>query len=133
MAAETTAMEPKSDDTPRHRFRPEQKLRKSDEFDRAYQAGQSAAGRSLVVRVAQNDVGHCRLGMAVSRKVAGSVGRYRIRRLIREAFRLRQHDLPAACDIVVTPRRTWREPSLHELGDELVELVGKALRRKEKT
>jgi len=118
-----------SDGTPRLRFRPEQKLRKGSEFDRTYQAGRAAAGRNVTVQVAPNDLGHCRLGMAVGRKVDGSVGRYRIRRLIREAFRLRQHDFPAACDIVVVPRRGWNEPSPQELGDELVELVEKALRR----
>jgi len=47
---------------------------------------------------------HCRLGMAVSRRVGNAVTRNRIRRRIREAFRVLQHDLPAGYDLVVIAR-----------------------------
>lgn len=39
-----------------------------------------------------NDLGYCRLGLSVSRKVGAAVKRNRIKRLLREAFRLSQHD-----------------------------------------
>lgn len=51
-----------------------------------------------------NEAGHARLGMAVAVRIAGgSVERNRLRRLIRESFRLHQHELPPL-DLVVSAR-----------------------------
>ena len=57
-----------------------------------------------------------RIGLAVAvRTAGGSVQRNRIRRVIRESFRLHQHELPAA-DLVVSARARARGaagPELH--------------------
>ena len=58
---------------------------------------------------------HARLGMAVSIRVAGSaVRRNGIRRVIRESFRLHQHELPAL-DVFVTARQAARSTPNTEL------------------
>ncbi len=45
-----------------------------------------------------------RLGVITSRRVGGAVVRNRARRLLREAFRLHQHSLAAAVDLVLVAR-----------------------------
>ena len=56
-----------------------------------------------------------RIGMAVSARAAGgAVGRNRVRRLIRESFRLRRGQLPAV-DAFVTARAAARAASNAEI------------------
>lgn len=72
-----------------------------------------------------NDQDHPRLGLAVAVKTAGgSVERNRIRRIIRESFRLHQHELPAA-DIVVSARARARGAPGRELRASIDELWNK--------
>ena len=64
-------------------------LKKTDDFERIYREGRSGGNRHFVLDAAEPAPGReGRLGISVSRKVAGSVGRHRIRRLIKECFRL---------------------------------------------
>jgi ribonuclease P protein component len=69
-----------------------------------------------------NDQGRPRLGLAVASKMAGgSVERNRIRRVVRESFRLHQHELPAV-DIVVSARARARGAANPELRAGIEEL-----------
>ena len=47
-----------------------------------------------------------RLGLRVSRKVGNAVVRNRIKRILRELFRLHQNELPATCDLVIVAHPT---------------------------
>jgi ribonuclease P protein component len=51
-----------------------------------------------------NDLGHARLGISISRRVGTAPKRNRIKRLLRESFRLMQHDLPRGYDFVIVVR-----------------------------
>lgn len=53
---------------------------------------------------AKNSLGVTRVGLSVSRKHGPAVRRVRLKRLLREAFRLAQHDLPAGLDLVLIPQ-----------------------------
>jgi ribonuclease P protein component len=79
-------------------------LRLPSEFASVYDAKVRESRGPLTVYTLPNELGHPRLGMSVSRKVGTAVRRNRIRRLIREAFRLLQHDLPQGYDLVVVVR-----------------------------
>ena len=58
----------------------------------------------LVVHGLPNDLGHPRLGLSVSRRVGTAVKRNTIKRMLREAFRLAQYDLPRGYDLVIVVR-----------------------------
>jgi ribonuclease P protein component len=65
----------------------------------------------FAVTATRNETGAPRLGMAVAVRVAGgAVARNRIRRIIRESFRLHQCEIPAV-DLVVSARAKAREAS----------------------
>ena len=85
-------------------FRPQHRLRLPREFAAVYEAKVRESRGPLTVYALPNVLDHPRLGMSVSRKVGTAVRRNRIRRLIRESFRLLQHDFPEGYDLVVVVR-----------------------------
>jgi ribonuclease P protein component len=89
------------------------RLSRSAEFERVYRQGRSTANRHLVLYTFPNpSVDVPRLGLSVSRKVGGAVERNRAKRLLREAFAQRAHDLRPGHDVVVVAR-----PPLADLVD----------------
>jgi ribonuclease P protein component len=59
----------------------------------------------MVVHGAENGRDYPRLGISVGRKrIRSAADRNRVKRLLREAFRLSKAELPAGVDLVVVPR-----------------------------
>lgn len=79
-------------------------LRKSAEYEAVYRGKVRESRGPLTVYAMPNDRGFPRMGLSVSRKVGIAVRRNRIRRLLRESFRLLQHDFPRGYDLVVVVR-----------------------------
>jgi ribonuclease P protein component len=109
---------------PSYRYRPHEHLKRPGDFQRVYALRRSASNPWLIVYACQNDRGRHRLGLSVSRKVGPAVVRNRWKRLLREAFRLTRHLLPAepGLDLVLIPRRP-APPPLEELKRSLPKLV----------
>lgn len=63
-----------------------------------------AAHPNLLLLASRNDLGHPRLGLVMAKKhVRNASDRNRIKRIARETFRLRQHELPPL-DVVALAR-----------------------------
>ena len=91
------------------------RLRRKGDFDAAYARGRRMSDGFFSVTARVNEAGVPRLGLAVAVKVAGSgVARNRLRRIIRESFRLHQRALPAV-DVVVSARPAARAASAPQL------------------
>ncbi|MCH5277908.1 MAG: ribonuclease P protein component [Desulfovibrionaceae bacterium] len=92
----------------------QRRLTRRPQFTACYDRGERHYTRHFVVfalpRPAESAAGQSssgRLGLAVTRKCGNAVERSRIKRVLREFFRLRQHDMPGM-DIVITPKRHVR-------------------------
>ena len=84
------------------------RLRRKSDFDAAYARGRRMGDGFFSVIATWNQSGAPRLGLAVAvRAAGGAVARNRIRRIIRESFRVHQRELPAV-DLVVSARPTVR-------------------------
>ena len=67
-----------------------------------------------------------RLGVVTSRKVGDAVRRNRARRLLREAFRLHQHQLTQPVDLVVVARPSISDKTFMEVERDLLQFFRKA-------
>lgn len=89
----------------RLRFPREARLLKASEFRAVFRTGRRARAGPLYARLSPNGKGRARLGLAVSLKATrNAVVRNRVRRQLRESFRVNQHRL-AGLDVVVSVSR----------------------------
>ena len=100
-------------------------LRKNEDFRICYQFGRSCANKYLVLYVKPNGLDHNRIGISVSKKVGNSVVRHRIKRLVRESYRLHEEKFNNGLDIVVIGRRSADGASYQEIEKALLSLMHK--------
>ena len=79
-------------------------LKKNYEFRRVYNKGKSGVSPLLVVYARPNRGGRNRLGVTVSTKLGKAVVRNRVRRRLREIYRLSQPELKQGYDVVLVAR-----------------------------
>ena len=79
-------------------------LKKNSDFRRLYAKGKSAVTPYLVVYTRPNRLGENRLGYTVSVKLGHAVVRNRVRRRLREIYRLNAPRLKQGYDIVIVAR-----------------------------
>ena len=79
-------------------------LKKNHEFRRLYSKGNSTASACLAVYCRKNRLHRNRIGYTVSNKVGNAVTRNRIRRRLREIYRLHESEFLIGYDIVVVAR-----------------------------
>jgi len=90
-------------------------LKKNSDFRRLYKSGRSTANRLLVLYIRRNGRGTNRVGITVTTKLGGAVQRNRVRRRIREIYRLNAQSLQPGYDIVIVARVRARYATYAEL------------------
>ena len=79
-------------------------LKESHLFRRLYHKGRSAANGYLVLYCRRNGTQENRIGLTVSRKLGHAVVRNRVRRRLREIYRLHEGEFLPGYDMVVVAR-----------------------------
>ncbi len=80
------------------------RIKQNYEFRRLYRRGKSAATPFLVVYALKNRRSFSRIGLTVSPKLGGAVTRNRIKRLLREAYRLHEDEIITGYDLILVAR-----------------------------
>lgn len=100
-------------------------LRTSD-FRKAYNQGSRIAGpyfAAFCLRVPRGEKEGPRLGFTVPRTFGKAVMRNRVKRRLREAIRVRLHEVAPQWDIVINPRRAALQAPVEALRREVDRLV----------
>lgn len=105
--------------------KPSRLLRRA-EFRRVYEEGQRRSASLCTVFLRSNGRAQSRLGITVPARVGKAVRRNRIKRRLREIFRLNLSAIPAGWDIVVNPRGQAAEAEFARLQREFLRLMPKA-------
>jgi len=99
-------------------------LRKTGEFNQVYRRGQRLRGNGFALIYLAGDQPESRLGISVHRKVGNAVRRNRIKRIVRETFRLHREIFPQSSDIVFTVRPEFSLDGMHEVRAAVAGLTG---------
>lgn len=110
------------------RFPKRNRLLARREFLVCYERGKRLESRRFIAFILPREGESWRLGLAVTRKVGSAARRNRIKRVLREFFRLHQHELAAHMDFVVIPKRhvDARSIDLRQVDAELVPMLVRA-------
>ena len=111
-----------------YKFSRKMRMKSSKDFEEVYAHKCRAGDKYLLVFAAHNDREFSRLGLSVSRKHGNAVKRNRLKRLMREAFRLSQHELPAGLDLILIPRQ-GAEADLKQFQGSLLQIVPRLAKR----
>lgn len=100
-------------------FLKEERIRRRSDFQSIYKEGARYQSRHFQVSICPNHLPHSRLGMSVGRKIGSAVQRNRLKRLIREFFRLNKGVFPDCTDSVITAKTGASILDFRQVSEEL--------------
>lgn len=109
------------------RFTKQTKLIKTDEFSSVFNFRKRISAQYLVMHYQPNSLQHARLGLVVGKKTAKlSVSRNYMRRLLREFFRLHQHEI-CPVDLVIRVQKKFDRIDFIQIKQEFDSMMVKLL------
>ena len=95
-------------------FRRDERLHRKCDFKRVFREGRRFSASGLTIWILRREEteapGKPRLGLAIPKAYGNAVARNRVKRLIREVFRLNKTGLPPGVDMVFSARSTLAKP-----------------------
>ena len=99
-------------------------LKKNSDFRRLYSKGKSTVNPYMAVYCRRNGRGVNRVGYTVSTKLGHAVVRNRVRRRLREIYRLNREKMPAGYDIIIVARVRAAETPYRKLERHYLRCLG---------
>jgi len=100
-------------------------IKRNHEFRRLYASGKSAGTSHIVLYCKRNRRGQSQLGITVSTKVGNAVVRNRVRRRLREIYRLHEGEICRGFDLVIVARVKSPGASYVQLERDFLRLLDK--------
>lgn len=87
---------------PRYTFGRSQRIKSQLDFVSLTRKGFKLVRGPLIFNAARSTLPRTRIGVRISRRCGNAAIRNRVKRMLREAFRLMQHDWPLPVDVIIT-------------------------------
>ncbi len=81
-------------------------LNKNELFLRVYKKGKRSYHKDFILYYLPNGLPHNRLGIKTGKKLASAVGRNRVRRLLKESYRLLELEITTGYDLVFAAKES---------------------------
>ena len=101
-------------------------LKLNKEFRRLYYKGGSYVAKEMVLYVLPNGMQQNRLGLTVSKKIGTAVTRNRVRRKLKESYRLLESGLQMGYDLCFVARNRATEEEFREIQSSMTFLLKKS-------
>jgi ribonuclease P protein component len=104
-------------------FPKKERLLNRADFVNLNRLGERHHTRHFTLTIKKNGLGITRLGITATKKVGNAVKRNRIKRLIREFFRLNKSKFPQGYDIVIAAKKNASYLDKRKAKEELAEVI----------
>lgn len=109
-----------------YKFPKKERLHLTKDFKKVYDNAEAYHSSKLVLFVLHTSNPIIRIGFVAGKKVGNAVQRNRVKRLLREVYRLNKNNLSSGIDLVVVAKKASSEMSFKEVEQELLRLYKKA-------
>ncbi|BEU88992.1 ribonuclease P protein component [Selenomonas sp. TAMA-11512] len=101
-------------------------IKRRADFQRVYQKGKTFSNRMIVIYVFRSDDLFGRVGFAAGKKLGSAPVRNRVKRLLRESYRLHREDIKDGYAILLVGRKAATAAKCQDVERALVDVLRRA-------
>lgn len=99
------------------------RLRKNIEFKKIYKYGKNYWNRNFILYIRKNKLNETRVGFTISKKIGNAVTRNKIRRRMKEAYRLNFEKIKPGYDLIFIPKKHIVDIPYNELEGSMIHIM----------
>ena len=102
------------------------RIRKNMEFKDIYKSGKNYWNRNLILYVKKNDLNRTRVGYTITKKLGNAVERNRLRRKMKEIYRLNFYNIEEGYDLIFIAKKNIKDIPYKELEGSMLHIMSLA-------